>query len=80
MYGRENLEKHLCTEAFHLALVHEFDWIIPQSALLHFQMVTGKSFMGLSWEPFVKEICKELGFVNENAQAYAKKEADHHKL
>ena len=25
MYGRENLEKHLCTEAFHLALVHEFD-------------------------------------------------------
>ena len=29
MYGRENFEKHLCTEAFHLAPVHEFDWIIP---------------------------------------------------
>ena len=80
MYGRENFEKHLCTEAFHLAPVHEFDWIIPQSGLLHFEMITAKSFMGLCWEPFMKEICKELGFVSENAQAYAKKGADHHKL
>ena len=34
MYGRENFEKHLCTDAFHLAPVHEFDWTIPQSGLL----------------------------------------------
>ena len=80
MYGCENFEKHLCTEAFHLAPVHEFDWIIPQSGLLHFEMITAKSFMGLCWEPFMKEICKELGFVSENAQAYAKKGSDHHKL
>lgn len=28
----------------------------------------------------MKEICKELGFVSENAQMYAKKGSDHHKL
>ena len=59
MYSHENFEKHLCTEAFHLAPVHEFDWIIPQSGLLHFEMIKAKSFMSLCWEPFVKEICKK---------------------
>ena len=28
----------------------------------------------------MSEICKELGFTTENAQAYAKKASDHHKL
>ena len=28
----------------------------------------------------MKEVCKELGFVTENAQLYAKKGSDHHKL
>ena len=28
----------------------------------------------------MKEICMHLGFVNENAQMYAKKGSDHHKL
>ena len=36
--------------------------------------------MSLCWKPFIKKICKELGFVSENAQAYAKKGAGHHKL
>ena len=36
--------------------------------------------MSLCWEPFMKEICKKLGFVSENAQPYAKKGADHHNL
>ena len=80
MYDRENFEKHLCTKAFHLAPAHEFDWIIPQSGLFHFEMITAKSFISLCWKPFMKKICEELGFVNENAQAYAKKGADHHKL
>ena len=64
MYSRENFKKHLCTEDFHLAPVPEFDWIIPRSGPLHFEMITAKSFMGLCWEPFMKEICKELGFVS----------------
>ena len=25
MYSHENFKKHLCTEAFHLAPVHQFD-------------------------------------------------------
>ena len=33
MYGRGNFEKYLCTEAFHLALVHEFDWVYVGSPL-----------------------------------------------
>lgn len=37
--------------------------------------------MNLCWEPFMSEICKELDFTAENAQAYAKKDSsDHHKL
>jgi len=45
-------------------------------------MNAGKSFMSFGWEPFMKErkeICKEFGFVSENAQMYAKKGSDHHK-
>ena len=68
MYGRENVQKHLCTKAFHFAVVHVFDWVIPQSELLHFVTTTVKSFMSLCWEAFIKEICKELGFVSENGQ------------
>ena len=41
---------------------YEFDWLIPQSGLLHFKMNAGKSFMSLWWHVFMKEICKELGF------------------
>ena len=43
-------------------------------------MIIEKSFMSLCWVPFMKEICKELSFVSENAQAYAKKGSAHHKL
>ena len=51
-----------------------------KSRLLHFEMAAAKSFMNLCWEPFMREICKELGFTTENTQAYSKKGSDHHKL
>ena len=59
---------------------YEFDSLTTQSGLSHFEMTTAESFMNLCWEPFMSEICKELGFTTENAQAYAKKASDHHKL
>ena len=37
-------------------------------------------FLSLCWDVFVKDVCKELGFVTTNAQAYAKKGSDHHKM
>ena len=43
-------------------------------------MNAAKSFINFCWEPFMKEICMYLGFVSENAQIYAKKGSDHHKL
>ena len=80
VYGRENFDSHLCKEAYDLDPTYKFDWIIPQSGLLHYEMNAGKAFMTLCWDPFMKEVCKELGFVTENAQLYAKKGSDHPKL
>ena len=80
VYGRENFDSHLCKEAYDLEPTYEFDWLIPQSGLLHYEMNAGKAFMTLCWDPFMKEVCKELGFLTENAQLYAKKGSDHHKL
>ena len=48
--------------------------------LLHLQLNARKSLMGLRWEVFMKDTCKELEFVSPNAQAYAKKGSDHHKM
>ena len=77
--GAENFKAHLCFETLAIEPQYEFDWLIHQSGLLYFEMTAAKSFMNLCWEPFMSEICKELGFTTENAQAYAKKCSDHHK-
>ena len=78
--GQENFESHLCSGAINGNKSFEFDWIVPQTGLLHFEMNTAKLFINFCWEPFMKEICMYLGFVSENAQMYAKKGSDHHKL
>ena len=80
IYGSENFKAHLCFETLATEPQYEFDWSIPQSGLLHFEMTAAKSFTNLCWEPFMSKICKELGFTIENAQAYAKNGSDHHKL
>ena len=80
IYGIENFKEHLCYETGEVTPVHEFDWLIPQSGLLHFEMTCAKSFMSLCWEPFMSEITRELGFTTDNSQAYIKKGSDHHKL
>ena len=80
IYGQENFESHLCSGAIHEDNSFEFDWIVPQTGLLHFEMNAAKSFINFCWEPFMREICMHLGFVSENAQIYAKKGSDHHKL
>ena len=36
IYGRENFELYLCSGAIHGNKSSEFDWIIPQTDLLHF--------------------------------------------
>lgn len=36
--------------------------------------------MSLCWDPFMKEICKELGFEWKSAVVYAKNGSDHYKL
>ena len=78
IYGKEDFENHLCSGNGNKSF--EFDWLVPQGGLLHFEMNAGKSFINFCWEPFMKEICIHLGFVTENAQMYAKKGSDHHKL
>ena len=80
VYGRDNFNSHLCKEDYDLEPTCEFDSLIPQSGLLHYKMNAGIAFMTLCWDPFMKEVCKELGFVTENAQLYARKGSDHHKL
>ena len=78
--GQENFESHLCSGAINGNKSFEFDWIVPQTGLLHFEMNAAKLFINFCWEPFMKEICMYLGFVSENAQIYPKKGSDHHKL
>ena len=43
-------------------------------------MNAGKSLMTLCWEVFMKDVCRELGFVSPNVQAYTKKSSDHQKM
>ena len=71
IYGKENFENHLCSGNRNKSF--EFDWLVPQGGLLHFEMNAGKSFINICWEPFMKEMCIHLGFVTENVQMYAKK-------
>ena len=80
IYGIKNFDNHLCVGAYSLTPKYEFDSLIPQSGLLHFEMNAGKSFMSLCWDVFMKEICKGLRFQSENALKYIKNGSDHHKL
>ena len=47
MYGCKSFNSNLCTEVYDVDPVEEFEWVIPQSGLLHFEMNAGKSFMSL---------------------------------
>ena len=47
IYGIKNFYEHLCVGAYSLTPEYEFDWLIPQSGLLHFEMNADKSFMSL---------------------------------
>ena len=80
IYGQENFDRRLCSEVYNLTPTYEFDWLIPQSELLYFEMNAGKSFMSLYWDHFVKQICKELGLESEKVQMYAKKCSDHYRM
>ena len=61
--GNDNFDNHLCGSQPKL----ELDWIVPQMGLLHYEMNAGKSFMSLCWDVFLKDVCKELGFISPNA-------------
>ena len=80
IYGIKNFDDHLCVGAYSLTAEYEFDWLTPQSGLLHFEMNAGKSFMSLCWNVFMKETCRELEFQSENALKHIRKGSDHHEL
>ncbi len=58
---------------------HEFDWIVLQPGLLHIEMNSCKSFIGLHWEVFGEDVFVVLDFKSTNAFNYAKRCSDHHK-
>ena len=78
IYGLETFSNHLFKGSTNPT--YEFDWLIPQMGLLHYEMNAGKSLFSLCWDLFLQEVCRELGFVSQNAQAYAKRGSDHHKM
>ena len=78
IYSLETFSNHLCKGSTNPT--YEFDWLIPQMELLHYEMNAGKSLFSLCWDVFLKKLCKELRIVSQNAQAYAKKGSDHHKM
>ena len=71
--GKDNFDAHLCEGSMESNFGYEFDWIVPQSGLLHVEINAGKSFFKLCWDVFMKEVCKTLGFATTKALAYAKK-------
>lgn len=80
IYGQENFDDDICSGAFNLEPKYGFDWIVPQSELLPFEINARKSFMNVCWDSFMNEVCKELGFASKNPQSYARKGCDHHKI
>ena len=42
MYGKNNFEEHICKIVHKATYIHDFDWIVPQSGLLHFEMNAAK--------------------------------------
>ena len=78
IYDLETFSNHFCQGSTNPT--YEFDCLIIQMGLLHYEMNGGKSLFSLCWDVFLKEVCKEFGFVSQNAQAYAKKGSDHHKM
>ena len=80
IYGIENFKEHSCKVLNNAAYTYEFDWIVPQTGLLHLEMNSGKAFMNCNWDVFMKDVCEELGFKSENSLKYIKKGSDHHKL
>ena len=57
----------------------EFDWVLPKIGSGHYEMNMLKTFFGVNWIPFMKNLCYEMGFQSPIAQASAKKCADTHK-
>ena len=80
MYGRETFEEHICFVLHQVTPIYEYDWILPQLALLHLEINSGRAFLSCNWLVFMEEVYKVLGFVSENALKYGKKGTDHHKM
>ena len=56
IYGLENFKVHICAIVHKIKPTLEFDWIVPQSGLLHWEMNSAKSFFKLNWDVFMKII------------------------
>eukprot|EP00794_Sanderia_malayensis_P018435 gene18435-20284_t len=78
-FGADSFNTHECTLSKNIVPEHEFDWLILQPGLLHFEMNACKSIMNFNWEIFGEEVVRSLGFTTTKALDYAKRCSDHHK-
>ena len=53
MYGKDNFEEHICKIVHKATNFHEFDWIVPQPGLLHFEMNAAKVGVTFWYEYFM---------------------------
>lgn len=80
MYGKKTFEEHICSVLKEVTPKYVYSWVLPQLALLHLEMNSGKSFLSCNWLVFMKEVCRTLGFKTEESLKYAKRGSDHHKM
>ena len=71
IYSLETFSNHLCKRSTNLT--YEFDWLIPQMELLHYEVNAGKSLFSLCWDVFLKKLCKELRIVSQMHKHMPKK-------
>ena len=79
-YQLESFHEHKCYILHKVEPKREFDWIVPITGLLHFEMNAARSFIALNWDVFASTLGYDLGFKSIKAQEYLKKGSDHHKL
>ena len=79
-YGIDNFHDHKCNILHKNTPIREFEWMVPITGLLHFEMNAARCFVSTNWDIFTSELGHELGFQSPKVQDYLKKGSDHHKL
>ena len=83
VFGKDEFKVHCIsthnTEEKDVAYQKEFGWVHLRIGYGHMEMNMVRSFFGLNWEIFIKDLALAMGFRSEIAQKYALKGSDHHK-